>query len=65
MGVAQMRNIVPGETWTILIDGETRMVDVVDAGMTPGWWTCRDRETGIQFAAREHWFVAQVETDEQ
>ena len=60
-----MRNILKGETWVIIVDGHTRTVDVIDAVTTPGWWTCRDRETGIQFAAREHWFVARLEMHEQ
>jgi hypothetical protein len=55
---------VPGEIWASFIDGEKRNIEVIAAGATLGWWTCRDRETGIQFAAREHWFVARLEADE-
>lgn len=59
-----MVHISPGETWSVLIDGETRTVDVVSAAVAPGWWTCRDRETDIHFAARAQWFVARMETNE-
>jgi hypothetical protein len=59
-----MRDIIPGETWAIVIDGENHKVEIIGARATPGWWTCRDHETGIEFAAREHWFLTRLETDD-
>ncbi|HWB12998.1 MAG TPA: hypothetical protein VG826_27480 [Pirellulales bacterium] len=52
-----MPAIRAGERWQITLEGMPRSVVVIAETDTAGWWQCVDVQTGIQFLAREQWFV--------
>ena len=50
-----------GETWIVYVALECRTVKVIDPGDSPGWWNCLDLASGLDFVAREQWFLKRKE----
>jgi hypothetical protein len=55
-----MEQVQAGDIWVVLVGGQKREVKIIGPASVPGWWSCRDIATGVEFVAREGWLIERI-----